>query len=54
VQALVNRYVPGQSATILGFGVFCGLVVTALHRIVNIPAVATALTRLHLGPVPKS
>lgn len=53
VQALVNRYVPGQSATILGFGVFCGAVVTAIHRITNIPQVQTLFVRLHVGVIPK-
>lgn len=53
VQGFIARYVPGQAAGVLAFGVFCGTLAGVLSRIANLTKVAALRTRLGIGPIPK-
>jgi hypothetical protein len=51
-----NKLFPGTpvGADIAGAAVVIGILAGAINRIANLESVAAFLTKLHLGPVPKS
>lgn len=50
----VDKYIPGAGGGVVAFGVFCAGLAALLVRVANIAKVSGFLTRIHLGPVPKS